>query len=389
MIAFSRIFVFLAIIFAWPMALASSAMPAVEAATTESHPISLFVPGRLCLFGEHSDWAGEYRVANPEIGIGKAIVTTINQGIHAYVKPNNDKFIYTVASDIGNEPQSIEIPMDDECLLTIAQSNTFYNKVAGVALQMLRKYGVRGAEFENDVSDLPIQKGLSSSACSCILVARGFNKIYNLGLSINEEMEIAYLGERVAGSPCGRMDQVCALGNTVALMNFDEDRVTIVPLLVGEDVHLIIVDLKKKKNTAEIINALKKGFPFPRNREEEDIKTYLGPINAAIVRRARLAFRQGNNQELGALMTHAQQLFDLYMAPACPSQLQAPVLHAVLNYGPIQSLIYGGKGCGSQGDGSAQIIVRSEKAGTDVINLLKQAFDVDCIQVKIKKTTKI
>ena len=23
--------------------------------------ISLFVPGRICLFGEHSDWAGMYR----------------------------------------------------------------------------------------------------------------------------------------------------------------------------------------------------------------------------------------------------------------------------------------------------------------------------------------
>ena len=23
--------------------------------------IELFVPGRLCLFGEHSDWAGKYR----------------------------------------------------------------------------------------------------------------------------------------------------------------------------------------------------------------------------------------------------------------------------------------------------------------------------------------
>ncbi|MBU1950761.1 MAG: galactokinase family protein, partial [Candidatus Eisenbacteria bacterium] len=25
----------------------------------------LFVPGRVCLFGEHSDWAGAYRVQNP------------------------------------------------------------------------------------------------------------------------------------------------------------------------------------------------------------------------------------------------------------------------------------------------------------------------------------
>ena len=27
----------------------------------------LFVPGRICLFGEHSDWAGGYRRINADI----------------------------------------------------------------------------------------------------------------------------------------------------------------------------------------------------------------------------------------------------------------------------------------------------------------------------------
>ena len=27
----------------------------------------LFVPGRLCLFGEHTDWAGHYRTMNADI----------------------------------------------------------------------------------------------------------------------------------------------------------------------------------------------------------------------------------------------------------------------------------------------------------------------------------
>ncbi|WP_365670668.1 galactokinase family protein [Okeania sp. SIO3I5] len=32
--------------------------------------MKLFVPGRLCLFGEHSDWAGGYRLMNPQIEKG-------------------------------------------------------------------------------------------------------------------------------------------------------------------------------------------------------------------------------------------------------------------------------------------------------------------------------
>lgn len=45
--------------------------------------INLFVPGRLCLFGEHSDWAGIYRTVNAGIDYGEAIVTGVEQGIYA------------------------------------------------------------------------------------------------------------------------------------------------------------------------------------------------------------------------------------------------------------------------------------------------------------------
>ena len=45
--------------------------------------VKLFVPGRLCLFGEHTDWAGHYRTMNADIAPGAAIVTGIEQGIYA------------------------------------------------------------------------------------------------------------------------------------------------------------------------------------------------------------------------------------------------------------------------------------------------------------------
>ena len=46
----------------------------------------LFVPGRLCLFGEHSDWAGKYRTMNADVVPGAALVTGIEQGIFAKVE---------------------------------------------------------------------------------------------------------------------------------------------------------------------------------------------------------------------------------------------------------------------------------------------------------------
>jgi galactokinase len=43
-----------------------------EVSISESNT-EIFVPGRLCILGEHSDWAAEYRTANPSISFGEYI----------------------------------------------------------------------------------------------------------------------------------------------------------------------------------------------------------------------------------------------------------------------------------------------------------------------------
>jgi galactokinase len=37
--------------------------------------MKIFVPGRVCLFGEHSDWAGGHRRINSEIEKGYTLLT--------------------------------------------------------------------------------------------------------------------------------------------------------------------------------------------------------------------------------------------------------------------------------------------------------------------------
>ena len=44
--------------------------------------VEVFVPGRLCILGEHSDWAAGYRAINSEIEKGCAIVAGLNLGIY-------------------------------------------------------------------------------------------------------------------------------------------------------------------------------------------------------------------------------------------------------------------------------------------------------------------
>lgn len=83
---------------------------------------------------------------------------------------------------------------------------------------------VQGLVFNNYLTDLPVKKGLSSSAAFCVSLVRAFNRIYDLKLSVKGEMDIAYRGEITTPSRCGRLDQCCAYGDTVVAIEFDGDR---------------------------------------------------------------------------------------------------------------------------------------------------------------------
>ena len=82
-------------------------------------------------------------------------------------------------------------------------------------------------------------------------------------------------------------------------------------------------------------------------------------------------------------MNEAQATFDRLVAPACPAELTAPKLHQVLAYPPIQELIWGGKGVGSQGDGSAQFVVRGPDEQDEICRRL-ETLDVACFKFTIQ-----
>ncbi|MCC5670780.1 GHMP kinase [Nostoc sp. CHAB 5784] len=167
----------------------------------------IFVPGRLCLFGEHSDWAGEYRSVNPLLEKGYTLIVGTNQGIYANVLPNSTELIIRTSLNDGRSYEPLRLPMESNTLKCIAAKGGFFSYAAGTAYQFLTHYGVGGLEVDNYLTDLPIQKGLSSSAAFCVLIARSFNRLYDLKMTIRSEMEFAYLGERTTPSLCGRMDR--------------------------------------------------------------------------------------------------------------------------------------------------------------------------------------
>ncbi|MBP1622804.1 MAG: putative UTP--glucose-1-phosphate uridylyltransferase [Acidobacteria bacterium] len=279
--------------------------------------------------------------------------------------------------------------MEPNALLEEAQKGGFWSYMAGVAYQVLTHYHVRGLVINNYKTDLPMKKGLSSSAAICVLTARSFNRAYDLKMTIRGEMELAYQGEITTPSRCGRMDQGCAFGNRPIMMTYDSDRLDVKELRVRENMYLVLVDLGGRKDTLEILARLNRAYPFAENEVERGVQELLGPVNKRIVHQAFEALENSDAKRVGALMVEAQGLFDKYAIPACPEELTAPLLHRVLNYEPLKPHIWGGKGVGSQGDGTAQFIARSAADQKTVIEIVERDLTMSCLPLTLRAGQKV
>jgi galactokinase len=344
----------------------------------------IFVPGRLCLLGEHADWAGTYRTRSPAVSVGHCLVTGTDQGLHAEVELLPDALEVTSALPDGTVRGPERVPARPAALAAAAAARGFFSYAAGVAAEVVERYGVGGLRVCVTRADLPIGKGLSSSAALCVLVARAYGQCYGLGLSAQDEMELAYAGERRAGSACGRMDQVCAFGRRTTLLTFDGDSLAVEPITAGGTFALLVIDLRRGKDTRRILADLNACFPDAPGPLAAGVREALGPRNATLVAQAGRALVAGEPAALGAVMREAQAVFDRLVAPAC-AELAAPRLHQVLVHPAVGELAWGGKGVGSQGDGCAQVIARSPEARTALAVRLERDLDVQCLPLTITR----
>ena len=331
--------------------------------------IKLFVPGRLCLFGEHTDWAGHYRTMNADIEPGAAIVTGIEQGIYAEVEQSSLFEMRSDAPEISGVWSDFSCRMNEGELKRIAKSGSFFCYCAGVASYMLEWYKVGGVSIRITNMTLPMKSGLSSSAAICVLVARAFNLLYNLNLNTLGEMNIAYLGELRTSSRCGRLDQACAFGVKPNLMTFDGDEIEVQSLKVKKSLYWVFADLCAEKDTIRILSDLNKAYPFASNEEEQRLHDALGKQNQRIIERAVAYMAEGNAEALGQLMVETEEIFNRQVAPLSKA-LKAPKLHETLHDPHIQPLVYGGKGVGSHGDGSVQFLARDEQSQIQLVDYL-------------------
>lgn len=349
---------------------------------TQEETIELFVPGRLCLFGEHSDWAGLNKNMNSDIVPGCAVVTGIEQGIYGRARKGRE---FSVTSPLpAYRGSSFSCAMDMQKLRAAAKDGGFFSYVAGVASYMCEWYHVGGMHLEITRMDLPMKSGLSSSAAICVMVAKAFNQLYELHLNTLGIMNMAYWGEQRTPSRCGRLDQACAFGVAPVAMTFDGNELDVERIPVKKPLHYVFADLHAGKDTVKILADLNRAYPFPHGEKEQALHEALGRDNQEITRRAIAYIAGGEAGKLGALMTEAQALFDRKVAPMCPEELSAPVLHSVLEDARVCGLTFGAKGVGSQGDGTVQLLAKDERTQKELVSYLQKERGMTAYSLTLK-----
>ena len=369
--------------------------------------VELFVPGRLCLLGEHTDWASAYRDVNPEVSIGRCLVCTTNEGVFARVAPQHQH-----AEDIGRAPQLTYLHTDQtsgrvetfthelhaETLQAVAkQPSSFFAYVAGTAAAMLQYMASSGHKSEtaplstainsgiridNYKTSLPMKKGLSSSAAVCVLVVHAFASVYKLHLTDEIVMQIACAGEKKTSSQCGMMDFCVTMGAGVGLMTMNKGDFSLRRIHVSQALHIVVGDLRALKDTVAILRDLNSCFPVARSPAEHQLHDYVDRSQLLCLDAVQ-AIQRGDLVGLASAMKAAQISFDDGAMVICPEQLTSPRLHEVMSSHALQEVALAVKGVGSQGDGTVQVLCESAASQLSACDLLRNDMGCDVFTVTV------
>jgi galactokinase len=184
-------------------------------------------PGRVNLIGEHTDYNG-----------GFVLPTALPQETCVAIARRADDTVRGVSADLGSNNTG-EYTLGGE-----RQTKTWLDYIQGVTRALTtRGATVHGFDFFVS-SDVPIGKGLSSSASLEIAIARALRLLFALSLT---DRDLAFVGHSAesdfVGAPVGIMDQmVCSLGDRHSALFLDAATTQFEKIPLPEDLALGVID---------------------------------------------------------------------------------------------------------------------------------------------------
>lgn len=181
---------------------------------TKTDVIVTRAPGRLDVMGGIADYSGSHVLEFP---IAEATVAAIQL---------DDERQLNIVSLLGDEPRQSSFtmplsvfdgPIEYETARELFQSDAekhWAAYVAGVFLVLMRERNVHFASGANILiaSQVPVGKGVSSSAALEVAVMQAVTKAFGIDVEAREKALLCQRVENlVAGAPCGVMDQMTAV----------------------------------------------------------------------------------------------------------------------------------------------------------------------------------
>lgn len=220
-----------------------------------SNPFTVRVPGRVCLFGEHSDYLGL-----------DVIAAAIDLAIAIDVTPREDDTIHAVYHDL-NEEDSFALGSEVEYRHRRDYVRSAFNV-------MYRRGFVPHHGYNLEIcGSIPISAGLSSSSALTVATICAISKMAKKTMTLDEIAIAAYNAEVAEfGESGGKMDHyACAFGGIIHV-NMETEKITQLPARLGS---IVIGDSgEKKKDTVGDLRYIRTTVEKEFETISKDLETF-------------------------------------------------------------------------------------------------------------------
>lgn len=334
--------------------------------------IVVSAPGRVCLFGEHMDWCG-HSVIPAAIGmrvfveafplIGNIIRVESFKPFSTHGSFDLRDLQLNMTSDLRYVGGVLKVMLLDGSIPTDRALNLRFMKADDVRSDPQVVEGDRGFD------DLPVQKGLSSSAALCVAVAAAVsltNKLSSTPSShlprgpliasldatiegnLSKYADVAYAGERkMLGVNCGQMDQYASAYGGILLIDCSKEPARIRRLRLADHAHIVTGDTQQPKDTPRILAWLGQRFRKDEKLLREGINGIVEVVSEAT---KELERAEPSLKRMGELMNLNQHYLSKNFrvsgdCPISPSKLDK-LISCALDAGALGAKISGSGGGG-------------------------------------------
>ncbi|MEM3258101.1 MAG: galactokinase family protein [Thermoproteota archaeon] len=318
-------------------------------------------PGRIALFGEHMDWVRKYVIA-AAIDMRIFMIASEKEGekIEIYSFPPFKEF-----DSFNIKEPEIHEDSDLKYVGGVVKAFLLRNENIKPAILKLVKASeairLTKSNLEEEFVDLPIKKGLSSSAALSVVSAASIDIISNYSTN-SEELEkiirsernlqkyaeLAYIGERkILQINCGQMDQYASSFGGLVFIDNTTEPAKLQKIKVRRELPIVIGDTLQQKDTQRILAWLGERF---KEREEKFMEGVKEITRIVLEAKKELEKEQVNLERIGELMNENQYYLKNYLkvsgdCPISKSKLDT-LIEAALNAGAIGAKLSGSGGGG-------------------------------------------